>query len=109
MGYPGGTTRYRESQSIIIRRKVNFPFLAEYLQARANALGKVGEDDEAKRIKFQGDIQSYIITAKFTKATRRSQTLRIFLSEKRNEESKFASWVNANPRGRQNTAKFCRI
>jgi hypothetical protein len=97
MGYPGGTTRYRESQSIQYSQDVNFPFLAGYLRTWADALTAVGEEDDAKRIKYKGDIQSYNNGRKVyegnTVALRRSD----FLTQKRNEELKFASWVAANP------------
>jgi hypothetical protein len=97
MGYPGGTTRYRESQSIQYSQDVNFPFLAEYLRTWADALTQIGEDDETKRIKYKGDIQSYNNSRKVYQgngvALRRSD----FLTKRRNEELKFASWVAANP------------
>ncbi len=97
MGYPGGTTRYRESQSIEYSQDVNFPFLAGYLKTWADTLTELGKDDEAKRIKYKGDIQSYNNGRKVYEgngvALRRSN----FLAEKREEEAKFASWVAANP------------
>jgi len=97
MGYPGGTTRYRESQSVQYSEDVNFPFLADYFRAYANALVTAGEDDEAKAIKLRGDIQSFNNARKVyegnTVALRRSD----FITKKRNDELKFASWVAANP------------
>ena len=96
MGYPGGTTRYRESQAVRYAQDVNFPFLAEYLRTWANALTQIGEDDDAKRIKYKGNIQSYNNGRKVYEgngvALRRSD----FLTQRRNEESKFTSWVAAN-------------
>jgi hypothetical protein len=97
MGYPGGTTRYRESQSIQYAQDVNFPFLAGYLKTWADTLSELGEGDEAKRIKYKGAIQSYNNGRKVYEgngvALRRSG----FLAQKRDEELKFASWVQANP------------
>ena len=97
MGYPGGTTRYRESQSVQYSEDVNFPFLADYFRAYANALVTSGEDDEAKALKYKGDIQSYNNARKVYEgnvvALRRSD----FITKKRDEELKFASWVAANP------------
>jgi hypothetical protein len=96
MGYPGGTTRYRETQSIQYAQDVNFPFLAGYLKTWADTLSELGEEDEAKRIKYKGDIQSYNNGRKVYEgngvALRRSG----FLAQKRDEESRFASWVLAN-------------
>ncbi|MDM7923559.1 MAG: S46 family peptidase, partial [Pyrinomonadaceae bacterium] len=45
LGYPGSTTRYRESQAIEYARDVNFPFLWKWLNARSAALRLVGESD----------------------------------------------------------------
>src|SRR5688572_5366240 len=59
LGYPGGTTRYREASSIQYARDANFPFLAAWLKARSDALKLIGESDEEKRIEFQSDIASF--------------------------------------------------
>lgn len=103
MGYPGGTTRYRESQSIDYAEKTNFPFLASYLQARSDALGKVGETDEEKRIKFQSDranLDNYRkVYAGSSVAVKRGDAV----AKRRAEETKFAAWVAANS---QRQAKY---
>lgn len=97
MGYPGSTTRYRESQSVDYSEKVNFPFLAAYLKARSDALRLVGETDEQKRIKYQSDIANLDNYRKVYEgnsiAMRRGDTI----AARRDEEAKFAAWVNANP------------
>jgi hypothetical protein len=97
MGYPGSTTRYRESQSIDYSEKVNFPFLSSYLQARSDALRKVGETDEQKRIRYQSDIANLDnyrkVYAGSSIAVRRAETV----AKRRAEEAKFTAWVNANP------------
>ena len=103
MGYPGTTTRYRESQSVEYSENVNFPFLASYLRARSEALGKVGETDEQKRIKYQSDIANLDNYRKVYEgngvALRRNETL----TKKRAEETEFAAWVMAN---QQRQAKY---
>ncbi len=97
MGYPGSTTRYRESQSIDYSEKVNFPFLAAYLEARSAALRKVGETDDEKRIRYQSDIANLDNYRKVYEgsslAVRRADTV----AARRAEETRFAAWVNANP------------
>lgn len=103
MGYPGGTTRYRESQSVDYLENANFPFLARYLQARSDALVKVGETSEEKRIKVQGEkanLDNYrkVYTGNGV-ALKRSDTL----TRKRAEEAKFAAWIAANT---QRQAKY---
>ncbi len=42
LGYPGGTTRYRESQSVKFSQDVNFPFIVELYQAWTEAFGQSG-------------------------------------------------------------------
>ena len=101
MGYPGTTTRYRESQSIDYAEKTNFPFLASYLQARSDALGKVGETSEEKRIKFQSDranLDNYRkVYAGSSVAVKRGDAV----AKRQAEEKKFAAWVAANPQRQQ--------
>lgn len=96
MGYPGGTTRYRESEAVQYSQETNFPFLADYFQAYADALVKAGETDDAKRIKYKGDVQSYLNTRKVYYGNGTALRRADFLTQRRNEELKFASWA-ANP------------
>lgn len=97
LGYPGSTTRYRESQTIEYSEDVNYPFIKDYVAAWSDALTKVGEDDEAKRVKLQGEIFSLDNTRKVYEgnvdALRRSD----FLDKRKDQEVKFAAWVNADP------------
>ena len=97
LGYPGSTTRYRESQTIEYNEETGYPFLRDFLRAWSNALTKIGEDDEAKRIKLQGEIFSLDNSRKVYEgnvdALRRSD----FLDKRREQEAKFTTWVNANP------------
>jgi hypothetical protein len=97
LGYPGGTTRYRESQSIEFARDANFPFLASWLDARANALRLVGETDEKKRIDLQSDIANFDNARKVYYGgqwrLRRSGVVEM----RRAEEERFAKWIAANP------------
>lgn len=96
LGYPGGTTRYRESQSINYSQTVNFPFLADYLRAWSDALVQIGETNEEKRVKLQGEISSLNNSVKVYEGgavrLRRSD----MLAARRAQEAKFAAWVNAN-------------
>jgi hypothetical protein len=100
MGYPGGTTRYRESQSIDFAQNVNFPFLAGYLQARSEALGKVGETNDEKRIKFQSDRANFDNYRKVYEGSSIALKRNDTVVAKRAEEAKFAAWINANPQRR---------
>lgn len=96
MGYPGSTTRYRESQSVEYSQNVNFPFIVDYLQTWSNALVEIGKDNEEKRIKLQGEIFSLNNSVKAFDggviSMKRSNTVQ----KKRDEEAKFANWIMAN-------------
>lgn len=103
MGYPGGTTRYRESQSIEYAQNANFPFLAAYLQARSDALHAVGETNEEKRIKFQSEIANFDNYRKVYGGSSIVLKRADVINKRRAEEDKFAAWVAANP---QRQAKY---
>jgi hypothetical protein len=96
MGNPGGTTRYRESQSVNYSQQVNFPFLYEYLTAWIAALEKVSATDEAKRIALQGDIFNLTNSQKLYQGGILAMRRADIVSQKRADESKFTTWVNAN-------------
>ena len=97
MGYPGGTTRYRESQAVEYAQNVNMPFIVEYLTAWVDTLNKIAETDESKRIKLQSEVFSLNNSVKAFDggviAIRRANVL----AQKRAEEARFAEWVNADP------------
>ena len=97
LGYPGGTTRYRESQSIEYARNANFPFLSAWLAARSAALREIGRADEAKRIKYQSDIANFDNSFKVFDGgmlrLRRSDVV----EKRRAEEAQFAAWIAASP------------
>jgi len=103
MGYPGGTTRYRESQFIDYSQAVNFPFLVEYLTAWSNALREIGETDEAKRVALQGEIANLDNSRKAYDGAVASLRRSDFVDTRRAEEAKFTTWVNQNP---QRKAKY---
>lgn len=97
LGYPGGTTRYRESQSIVYARDANFPFLAAWLDARSDALRLIGESDEKKRIEFQSDIASYDNAFKVYDGGALRLRLANVVERRQAEEAQFAAWINGNP------------
>ena len=97
MGYPGGTTRYRESQSVEYSQNVNFPFIVDYLQAWTDALVKIGEDNEEKRVKLQGEVFSLNNSIKAFDGGVIAMKRANVIEQKRAEEVKFANWISANP------------
>ncbi len=97
LGYPGGTTRYRESWSIIYARDANFPFLERWLTALADTLRDIGETDEAKRIAWQSDIANYDNSRKAFGGGH-LQLKRVQAVQKRQaEEAQLAAWIAADP------------
>jgi phage gp46-like protein len=97
MGYPGGTTRYRESQSVKYSQDVNFPFIVELYKTWTEGLVKAGENDEAKRIKLQSEIFSFNNTVKAFDGGIVAMKRADIVSQKQAEERKFADWIAANP------------
>ncbi|MCA1590571.1 MAG: S46 family peptidase, partial [Acidobacteria bacterium] len=97
LGYPGGTTRYRESQSIEFARDANFPFLAAWLDARSNALRLIGEGDEKKRIQFQSDIANFDNSRKVFGGGAERLIKADVVEKRRDQETRFATWVAADP------------
>ncbi len=96
LGYPGGTTRYRESQSIEYARDANFPFLSSWLDARSDSLRLIGESDEKKRIAFQSDIASYDNAFKVYDGGGLRLRLANVVEKRQAEEAQFARWINGN-------------
>ena len=97
LGYPGGTTRYREASSMKYARDANFPFLASWLKARSDALKLIGESDEEKRIEFQSDVASFDNAFKVYDggAFRLRQAKAV--EQRQAQEAEFSKWIAANP------------
>lgn len=96
LGYPGGTTRYRESQSIEYARDANFPFLSSWLDARGDALRLIGETDEAKRIALQSDIASLDNSRKVFEGGELRLRRANVAEQRKAQEAQFAAWVAAD-------------
>jgi hypothetical protein len=96
LGYPGSTSRYRESQSIAYARDANLPFLSQWLDARSAALRLIGESDEKKRIEFQSEIANFDNYRKKyggdVEMLNRADAVR----EREAQEAEFAKWVAAD-------------
>lgn len=97
MGYPGGTTRYRESQSIQFARDANFPFLENWLNGMSTSLRSIGATDEEKRIAFQSDIASYDNSRKAFGGGHLRLRRSGVVQARQAEEVKLAAWIAANP------------
>ena len=97
LGYPGGTTRYRESQSIEYARDANFPFLSSWLAARSASLREIGKTNEEKRIEFQSDIASFDNAFKVYDGGRLRLIQSSVVEKRKAEEAQLATWIATNP------------
>ena len=98
LGYPGGTTRYRESQGIEYARDANFPFLAKWLTALSDSLRQIGAANEEKRIAFQGDIANYDNSRKAFEGGHIRLGLAKVAQQRQAEEVRLAAWIARQPR-----------
>jgi hypothetical protein len=100
LGYPGGTSRYRESFSIDYNQNVRMPFLVDYLNTQIEAYEEAGRTNPEKKVKYQGEIFNQANGRKLFEggivALRRAD----LLAQRRAEEARFAQWVNADPQRR---------
>lgn len=96
LGYPGGTTRYRESQAVEYAQNANFPFLVDYLKAWTAGLVKAGETDEEKRIKLQSEIFSLNNSIKAFDGGVIAMKRADIISQKRAQEAQLETWINAD-------------
>src|SRR5437763_1961618 len=56
LGYPGTTTRYRESYSVTYNQDIYQPFVVDLFTSQVEALEEIGHNDPAQRVKLQGKI-----------------------------------------------------
>ena len=101
LGFPGGTTRYRESQSIKYARDANFPFLYKWLRELSDTMRTIGQTDEAKRIAFQADIANFDNSRKLYEGGARRLQLASVVQAREAEEAKLAAWIAADPARQQ--------
>ena len=101
MGYPGGTTRYRESQAIDFAQNVNLPFVVSFLEAQVRGLNEIGANDEAKRIKLQADVFGLLNSIKAFKGGVTGLQRGDVVAARKAEEAKLAAWIAANPARQQ--------
>jgi hypothetical protein len=97
IGYPGGTTRYRESPSIRYNQDVNFPFLVDVLNARVAALEALSRENESKRVALQSDIFSLMNTIKAEDGGVAAMRRAGLVKQRQDEEAKLTQWINADP------------
>ncbi len=96
MGYPGGTTRYRESGSVAYSQDVNYPFIAQYVRAWSDALSLISEEEPEKAIPLQAEIFSLNNAVKVYEGNVVAMKRANIVMERRNLEAQIASWIKAD-------------
>ncbi len=96
IGYPGGTTRYRESPSIKYNQDVNLPFLVDVLSARVRALEALSRESESKRIALQSDIFSLMNTIKAEEGGVAAMRRAGLVKQRQEEEAKLTQWIESD-------------
>ncbi len=97
LGFPGGTSRYRESQSVQYSRDARLPFDADWLRSAGDILKQIGRTDEEKRIKFQGDVASFDNTRKAWDGGYIRLIRANVVQQRQAEETRMAAWIAADP------------
>ncbi len=96
IGYPGSTSRYRESFSVDYNQNIRLPFSIEVLEARVKALELVSSMDKDKAVELQSDIFSLNNVIKAYEgavlAMRRANLIR----QKQASEARLTEWINGN-------------
>lgn len=101
LGYPGGTTRYRESQAIAYAQNTNLPFVVDYFSAQVNALNEIGANDEVKRVKNQDEVFGLLNSIKAFKGGVTGLKRNKVVASRQAEEARFTAWINAVPARQQ--------
>jgi hypothetical protein len=97
LGYPGSTTRYRESWSVAYNQNVRMPFIVDLFSAQIDGYEEAGRANPSKKVKYQGEIFNLANTVKGFDGGVVALQRAGLVAKKRNEEAAFTSWVNADP------------
>ncbi|HEV2913243.1 MAG TPA: S46 family peptidase [Pyrinomonadaceae bacterium] len=97
LGYPGSTTRYRESYSAAYSQDINWPFMVDLYSNYIRILEDVSRYNPALRIRLQSDIANYSNTLKLYAGSIPALRRAGLVARKRADEEAFARWVAADP------------
>jgi F0F1-type ATP synthase delta subunit len=106
LGYPGGTTRYRESQYLNYSQTANFPFLVDWLTTWNNTLVQIGQIDSEKKVKLQSEIASLMNSMKLYSGGIKAMHRADIVSKKQEDEAKFETWANATTANEDRKQKY---
>lgn len=94
IGYPGGTTRYRESYSIAYNQNVRLPFSIDVLDARVKALELISKTDKEKAVELQGEIFNLANVIKAYSGGVLAMRRAGLVKQRQAMEAKLMEWIN---------------
>ena len=97
LGFPGGTTRYRESQSIEFARDANFPFLANWLRAELKCYARSERPTRKSASSFRATLLVSTIQERHLTAELFDLDVRMWFRQRQAEEARMATWIAADP------------
>lgn len=93
VGFPGGTSRYRESYSVALNQDVRLPFLVDYLQTHVDAWKEISESNASKKVKLQSDIFNYENSIKAFSGGVVAMRRANLVGQKQADEARFRQWI----------------
>lgn len=97
LGYPGTTSRWRESYSVAYNQNIRLPYLVASLTDQINLMTAAGERDPALKIKYADDIFSLSNAVKNFDGSVKGLRRMNVIERKRAEEAAFTQWLDNNP------------
>jgi hypothetical protein len=97
LGYPGRTTRYRESASIDYNQRLQIPSQIRSLRQRIDSLTKLSEESPDLRIQLADQIFGLSNSLKNYEGTLLGLKRMDLVSKRRAEEQAFEKWIAADP------------
>lgn len=96
IGYPGGTTRYRESYSIAYNQNVRLPFSIDVLLARVQALELISKTNKEKAVELQGEIFNLNNVIKAYEGAVLAMRRAGLVKQREATEAKLTEWINSD-------------
>lgn len=96
MGYPGGTSRYRESAAIEYAQNISYPFIADYVKSWSEALSLISEEEPEKAIPLQSEIFSLNNALKVYQGNVVAMKRADIVDVRKQQEAAMESWINAD-------------
>ncbi|QQS42639.1 MAG: S46 family peptidase [Acidobacteriota bacterium] len=97
MGYPGGTTRFRESATIEYAQNVNFPYIAEYVKTRSETWSRIAEEQPERAVELQAEIFNLNNAEKLYSGNVEAMKRANVVEQRREQERALAKWIDSDP------------